>query len=175
MICSSTSLGASIPEFCCTAIEARPGSAAEILSVRQSSDGQVQTNPVAIGAATGLFIIAVLLAVMTAASASADPSRPRNVGPDEADLRHYFDCSKVATMRLLSLDEATGCARVFMRIKLSFVPGVGLNDFDRLPLQEKAAVNLVGYRRYVEWLSENSGEVEDLRNAPLSSSTLAEN
>jgi hypothetical protein len=77
-------------------------------------------------------------------------------------------------LRLLSFDEAATCAGAYMRIKLSFLPGVGLDDFEGLPPQAKAAVNLDAYRRYLEWRLEKPAEVDDLTNAPLSSSTLAE-
>lgn len=175
MDCSSTSHRAPIPVPCCAAIEPLHGSAGVIPKRRRSYDGCPQTHPAGFRGAAGLVLVSVLLVAMAAASASADPSRPGDVRPDEADLRYYFDCSKVAATRLLSFEEATGCARTFMRIKLSFVPGVGLDDFDRLPPREKAAVNLVGYRRYMDWVSENAAEVEALRNAPLSSSAFAAN
>ena len=175
MVCCSTSPRAPIPLSCRAAIELLPGSAGDIPKRRRSYDGCPQTHPAGFRGAAGLVIVSELLVALAATSASADPSRSGDVRPDEADLRYYFDCSKVAATRLLSFEEATGCARTFMRIKLSFVPGVGLDDFDRLPPREKAAVNLVGYRRYMDWVSENSAEVEALRNALLSSSTLAEN
>jgi hypothetical protein len=56
----------------------------------------------------------------------------------------------VATVRPLSFDEASSCSLVLTSIKLSFVYGVGPDDFDQLPPREKAAVNLVGDKRYME-------------------------
>jgi hypothetical protein len=106
-------------------------------------------------------------------SAAAEPIQPSTAGPDDVDLRKYRDCSEVAMKRLLSLDEATACARVFMKIKLSFVPGVGLQAYDRLPPKEKAAVNSSGYMRYMEWRAENAARIEALENELPSTSAFA--
>ena len=62
-------------------------------------------------------------------------------------------------MQLLSFDKAKSCTRAYMRIKLSFVPGVGFDDFDALSAQEKAAVNSFGYKRYLEWRLRNAAQV----------------
>jgi hypothetical protein len=106
-------------------------------------------------------------------SAVAEPVQPSTAGPDDADLRQYSDCSEAAMKRVLRLDEASACARVFMKIKLSFVRGVGLQAYDRLPPQEKAAVNLAGYRRYLEWRAENAARLEALENELPSTSAFA--
>ena len=172
MILSSTSPRAPNPKPFRAGLETPSDPASEHLKRRQSSDGCPQTQPAGFGAQTAIVIVTLLLVLLAAASSSADPSLP---GPDEADLRHHFDCSRTATVRLLRLDEATGCARAFMRIKLAFVPGVGLDDYERLPPRQKAAVNLVGYRRYLAWRSENSADLEALRQAPPSSSAFAGN
>lgn len=168
MFSSSTFRRASIVTFCRTAMDTLFRSTSDPQKLYQPSACGPPTHRARIGAMTGLFVISSLFVVLAAPSAVADPSGPGRIGPDEADLQFYFDCSEVASLRLLSFDEADVCSRVFMRIKLSFVPGVGLNDYDSLPPREKSAVNIVGYKLYLDWLSKNPVEVEFLKNAPLS-------
>ena len=128
-------------------------------------------RPVAAKVATAFILAGLLLLDSAVATAAAD----RNAGPDAADLRHVSACTKMATTRILSVDEAAGCARAFLRIKLSFLPEIGPDDFDRLPLRERAEVNRLGYLRYLEWCRDNAGKVEGLCNAPLTSPDIARN
>ncbi len=174
MIPSATCRRAPVADSFRAASETPAGPASDRLK-RCQAEGYPQPRSKGFGALMGLVVITLLLVLLVAANSSADPSRPERVGPDEVDLRRHFDCSKLASTRLLSLDEATACSRAFMRIKLAFVPGVGLDDYDRLPPREKAAVNLVGYRRYLEWRSESSAEFEALMHAPPSSAGFAGN
>lgn len=81
----------------------------------------------------------------------------------------------MATTRVLSFEEALECAQAFTRIKLSFVEGVGPDDLERLAPPERAAVSQAAYRRYLEWLSENSARIEALKDAPPSLPDLAAN
>ena len=123
----------------------------------------------------GLIVICFLVAILTGGSATAEDSPSENAaGPDKADLVHFLECSETARMHVLSLEEAANCLRTYMRIKLSFVPGVNLDDFESLSPSERAAVNLVGYRRYMEWRSRNAAAVEALATVPEWSSVLAE-
>jgi hypothetical protein len=118
----------------------------------------------------GFFLVAML----AAAPATAQDSRLRYVGPDEADIRYIFECSELAKMHLLSFDDAADCTRAYMRIKLSFLPGVGFDDFAGLSPEEKAVVNTVGYQRFMEWRLINTAQVDALTTTPLSSSIFAE-
>jgi hypothetical protein len=61
-----------------------------------------------------------------------------------------------------------------MRIKLSFLPGVGFDGFVGLSPEEKAVVNTVGYQRFMEWRLLNTAQVDALTTSPLSSSVFAE-
>jgi hypothetical protein len=97
--------------------------------------------------------------------ATAETLRPSPGGPDEADLRLYLECSRIAGVQLLGFDDAVFCSRVFMRIKLSFVPGMTLESFDKLTPQEKTAVNTVGYLRYRDWVKANAAWLETLTDA----------
>lgn len=175
MISSSRSRRAPIPVSLSTARQTRPRSASDLPERGQPTAGHPQAGPAGPGTVAGLVVIAFLLAMLAAPSQAADPAPPGPVGPDDADLRYVFDCSELARMRSLSFDEAAGCTRAFLRIKLSFVPGIDLGAYDRLPPSERAAVNLLGYRRYVEWRREHAAEVEAPRSAPPSSSRFAAN
>lgn len=124
--------------------------------------------------ATRPIAISFLVAMLAATNAAAQDSRQRNAGPDEADLRLYFECSAVSKTRVLSFNEAQGCTRAYTRIKLSFVTGIGIDEFDALSSQEMAAVNRLGYKRYVEWRRQNAPQVDALSTTPLSSSKFAE-
>lgn len=156
------------------AVEALPGSISELPRRGRSPGIYPRTHPAGITAATGPIAISLLVAMLAAASATAQDSVRGNAGPDEADLRYFFECSQLAKMQLLNFDEAKSCTRAYMKIKLSFVPGVGLDDFDGLSPQEKAAVNVFGYRHYMEWRLQNAARVDALTTGPLSSSVFAE-
>lgn len=157
-----------------SAVETRPGLVSEPPRRRRSPIVCPRTPLAEIGAVTGYIAISVLLAMLAAVSATAEDSHRGLSGPDEADLRYFFECSELANQRLLSLDEAYVCGRVFMNIKLSFVPDVGLDDFDALSPEERAAVNIVGYRRYMEWRFQNAAMFDALEPSPPFSSVFAE-
>lgn len=156
------------------AVETLPGSVSELPKRRRSPAFCPETDLAENGALTAPIVVSFLLAMLAAASASAEDSRLGHTGPDEADLRCFLECSELAKMRVLSFDEAESCTRAYMKIKLSFVPGVGLDDFDGLSPQEKAAINVLGYRRYMEWRLQNAARVDALTTTPLSSSVFAE-
>ena len=71
--------------------------------------------------------------------------------PDAKDLALYATCSSAAESQLLGTHEAALCARVFMRIKLSFLPDVGPEDLANLTSEERARVNRAGYAAYLDW------------------------
>lgn len=151
------------------------GSVSELPKRRRSPAFCPETDLAENGALTAPIVVSFfLLAMLAAASASAEDSRLGHTGPDEADLRYFLECSELAKMHLLSFDEAESCTRAYMKIKLSFVPGVGLDNFDGLSPQEKAAINVVGYRRYMEWRLQNAARVDALTTAPLSAAVFAE-
>jgi ubiquitin len=175
MVSVSNSPAVSITPFLTTSKETPAGSASGPTKQDQSPESHSQKYRAGIGAVTGLLILSALLAAWATPSAAAEPLPLVPTGPDQADLRYYFDCSNEASMRLMSFDEAVTCAGVYTRIKLAFLRDVDLDDYEGLPPQVKAAANLEAYRRYLEWRLENPAEIDAMTNAPFSSSTLAEN
>lgn len=121
-----------------------------------------------LAAGVGLF-----LALLTVPAATADAMPPGTGQPDEADLRLYLDCSRIAEGRLLGFEEAYFCSRVFLKIKLSFVPGMTVEVFDQLSPQEKTAVNSVGYLRYRDWVQANAAWPKTLKSPTPPSTTLS--
>ena len=118
----------------------------------------------------GAVVAATLLA---AVPPHADPRAADDLGPAEPDLREYLRCSQEAMQRLLDHDEAEACALAYTKVKLSFLPGVSLDDFNRLAPREKAAMNLVAYERYVRWSARNTAGVAGSGGAAISASTPA--
>ena len=128
----------------------------------------------AFAAAAGLAGVVMFGATASCAVAAEPPASVRAT-PDPADLGLYLECSEAAQRRALGFEEAAACSLAFLRIKLSFVPEVGLDRFQSLPPQEKAAINLVGYRRFKAWFDENPALIEAIRSARPPASTLAGN
>jgi hypothetical protein len=120
-------------------------------------------RPARTGLAWGLMGLAAPWVMLAAATAAADPISQQAIGPDDADLRVYLECSRIADERLLAFDEAGICSRVFLRIKLSFVPGMTLDAFDQLSPEKKSAVNTLGYLRYLDWKAANATKIKDLK------------
>lgn len=167
--------GVSIPVSpLAAAIDALPGSISELRKHRRSPGFFRRTRLAGIKATTAHVAISFLVAALAATSATAQSSRQGTAGPEEADLRYFLECSELAKTQVLSFDEAKSCSRACLRIKLSFVPGVGLDDFDGLSPRGKAAVNVVGYRHFVEWQLQHAARGEVLVSRPLSSSVIGE-
>lgn len=99
--------------------------------------------------------LALVLLALVPLPANPEP-RHGDAEPDAVDLRTYLKCSAAAEGRLLGFDEAALCSTVFMRIKLSFVPDIDLDKFNRLPPKEKSAVDRLGYGRYLDWKQRNA-------------------
>lgn len=120
---------------------------------------------------TSIFACTVMAA--TALFAAADSRATPPAEPSEADLRIHLTCSEIALHRLLTFEEARQCGRAFQRVKLSFVPGLDLAQYEALSAADRATVNLTGYRRYVDWSESNSGRIDTLRDAARAVMTLA--
>jgi hypothetical protein len=86
---------------------------------------------------------------------AVDPARLETPGPDTGDLRFYLACASASNERMLGFDEAVACSDAFQRIKLSFFPGVTLEEFALLPPGEQSALSIEGYLRYRTWIQQN--------------------
>jgi hypothetical protein len=109
-----------------------------------------------------------LLIVMAIATASSIPAQAQDIAPDRerpeiSGLQVHFQCSAMATVRMLSFDEAITCGHAFLTVKLSFLPGLGLADYARLPVAERASANRLGYERYLAWSDANPDRVRALK------------
>ena len=111
-----------------------------------------------ISVSTGLLLIS-----LGATPAMAEPTGDPGSRPDRDDLRFYVFCSDLAMQRPLAFEEAATCEQAYDRVKLSFVPGVSFEDFKALPTRDRAAVNLVGYKRFRDWYDANSAFIEEIR------------
>lgn len=134
------------------------------LTSRQASTASLRSR---LGCTLNIGASLVLLAMTPAPPAAAQYGHQRGPGPDMDDLAYHIACSEAAKSRIQTSDEAAGCARAFLRVELSFIPGIGLHEFASLPPEQRATVNLAGYRLYLDWIRENARQVESLRNALL--------
>ncbi|KAA9010521.1 hypothetical protein [Histidinibacterium aquaticum] len=91
------------------------------------------------------FLVPVLAACPALADACAAPP---GLGPP---LSTYYACEAAAQTGPLGAETADRCSRVFIAVKLAFVPGVGPADWVGLSGAERAAVNAAGYRAFKDW------------------------
>ena len=66
--------------------------------------------------------------------------------------RQHMQCMSAATERMLNSDEAAACSRVFLSLKLSFLPGSDIERFGALSPAARAMGNVKGYNAYRAWL-----------------------
>lgn len=92
---------------------------------------------------------------LAAAGVVAGSAAPAD--PDGVDLAHFGTCADAASSRMLGQDEAQTCSAAFLRIKLSFVPGLSLESYGRLSPDERAAANRTGYEAFLDWRLRTSG------------------
>jgi PIN domain nuclease of toxin-antitoxin system len=109
-----------------------------------------------------------LLTVIAIATASSIPAQAQDITPDRegtemTGLQAHFQCNEMATVRMLTFDEAIACGHAFLKVKLSFLPGLGLGDYARLPVAERASANRLGYERYLAWSDANPDRVRALK------------
>ncbi|PRY26045.1 hypothetical protein CLV78_101138 [Aliiruegeria haliotis] len=64
----------------------------------------------------------------------------------------YSVCSDAALERILSRHEVDHCYDVYIRLKLSFVKGVTLEQFKAMPAASRTVANTKGYTAYRAWL-----------------------
>ena len=66
--------------------------------------------------------------------------------------RQHMQCTSAAVERMLNSDEAAACSRVFLKLKLSFLPGSDISRFETLSPATRAMGNEKGYNAYRAWL-----------------------
>ena len=66
--------------------------------------------------------------------------------------REYSECSKTAIERAVSMSEAEACADLYLRLKLSFLPGSEYNRFKTLSAATRAYAHEKAYAAYRAWL-----------------------
>ena len=76
---------------------------------------------------------------------------PHLVSPDENLLTSYELCSESAEFRVLSRAEAESCSEDYLKLKLSFLPGVELDQFRSLPAAEQWEIQQRAYFALLEW------------------------
>ena len=83
--------------------------------------------------------------------------------PNMTDLRSYLACNAVAEARPLSFEEASTCSVAFERLKLSFVSNMSFDQFNNLPIRQRADLSVRGYKGLRNWLEAHSTEVQRLK------------
>ncbi len=61
-------------------------------------------------------------------------------------------CSQAARRSVLSPGEAALCARAFLELKLSFLPGMTLDRYESLAAAERVSANRAGYAAFRDWV-----------------------
>jgi len=85
-------------------------------------------------------------------------------GPDAADLALYATCTSAAEAQPLGARGAALCAKVYTRIKLSFLPDMSPEALAALTPSERAEVNRAGYAAYTHWKRGSFDFAENLRD-----------
>lgn len=113
---------------------------------------------------TKVTAIAAALFAVSTLGANAETRALATPAPNATDLQIYAQCSAISLQRALSFDEGAACGRAFMRIKLAFVPDIGLAEFEQLDAGQKAAVNRLGYTRFRTWSETTALKASALHN-----------
>lgn len=74
----------------------------------------------------------------------------------------YLMCSEAAEIRVLNASEIEGCTSVYMQVKLSFVPNIQIDDYQRATSTQRASLNQQGYAGYLAWRVSNPDLVQDM-------------
>ena len=67
-------------------------------------------------------------------------------------FRKHMDCASQATERLMSPGAASDCADIYLRLKLTFLPGVDAEGFKTFSPETRARINRITYVAYRSWL-----------------------
>lgn len=80
-------------------------------------------------------------------------------------IASYFLCSVAAEERVLVGPEIDACIVRYTEVKLQFVDGVDMSDYQALTAVERAVVNQAGYAGYVGWMAANAELVDQMKAA----------
>ena len=69
--------------------------------------------------------------------------------------RKHMDCASQATERLMSPGAASDCADIYLRLKLTFLPGVEAEGFKTFSPETRARINRITYMAYRSWLQQH--------------------
>ena len=71
--------------------------------------------------------------------------------PERGDLESYAECAASAQTHVLDPGTARWCADAYLRIKLSFLPEIGPDQYQALPPHQRARANTADYAAYLDW------------------------
>lgn len=104
------------------------------------------------------YSLAVGLWTLAAAFSFAPPDREkpetgteRVTRPDKEFLAIHQECSQAAEKRLLSMAKAENCSKNYLRLKLSFLPDIGVEEFESLSPIERRKIQNRAYSAFRAW------------------------
>ncbi|MEM8633005.1 MAG: hypothetical protein AAGF74_17410 [Pseudomonadota bacterium] len=101
-----------------------------------------------------------LLATVACAAVQAEAAEPNE--QDRKTLHAYHEnCMETAKYRFLTHPEWLKCNEAYLKLKLSFVPGIDLDSYQRLPAPARAEANRSGYTGYRVWRMTRQGASTD--------------
>jgi len=70
-------------------------------------------------------------------------------------LTEYLACSSKAESQILNQSEAIACLQAYLAVKLSFISGVGLENYPIIPQEQRVEINRRAFKAYRKWRVEN--------------------
>lgn len=101
--------------------------------------------------AVGLWTLAAAFSFAPPDSEKLEIGTQRVILPDKRLLAIHQECSQAAEERLLSMAKAANCSKNYLRLKLSFLPDVGVDDFESLSPIEKRKIQKRAYSAFRAW------------------------
>lgn len=118
--------------------------------------------------------ITVLLSSLSLSVSKTDPASSVHLATDPGPItehrehfENYYRCFRRAEVKVLNNTDVVFCSRQYILVKLSFIEGVDLMDFDALPSLDRAKVNTEAYRLFKQWEGQNVEMVELLKGPDL--------
>lgn len=70
-------------------------------------------------------------------------------------LAEYLTCSSKAAAQVLNQSEVIACMQAYLAVKLSFISGVELGNYQGLPPEKRGEINRRAFKAYRKWKGEN--------------------